>query len=185
MTHQDITNHAHPALQAMTEAIDVGQRACSATFDLNVALAQQVWRSAAAVPYLGVQMMQTLLGYSLLFPLYGMRALQQYQPQVSQPLQQPIVSVGPHTSFYFRGPENRLNVPASTLAEFIQLAQEIDDATWQYHLWRGDYTRWLQTIWQDEELATTAAALEHAELSAHESRARMRDLITQRYALPS
>jgi hypothetical protein len=89
------------------------------------------------------------------------------------------------TSAYFRGPENHLNLPAGNLAEFIQLAQEIDDATWQYHLQRGDYTHWFQIIWQDEELAATAAELEHAELSAHESRVRMQELIAQRYALPT
>ncbi|NTW04202.1 MAG: hypothetical protein HGA19_23540 [Oscillochloris sp.] len=167
----------------MTEAIDVGKRAFSATLDLNMTLAQQGWRSAAAVPYLGVQMIQTMLGYSLQIPLYGMRVWQHYLQQASRPLQQPIVTVGPNTSFYFRGSENRLNVPASNLAEFIRRAQEVDDATWQYHLRRGDYTHWFQTIWQDEKLAATAAELEHAELSAHASRARMQDLIAQRYAL--
>ncbi|NTU78334.1 MAG: hypothetical protein HGA45_02840 [Chloroflexales bacterium] len=209
MTHQGITKQTDQALQAMTEAIDVGKRVFSATIDLNIALAQQGWRSAAVVPYLGVQMMQTLLGYALQFPLYGMRVWQHYLQQASLPLQQPIVTVGPNTqalhewpdalvalqqpivtvgpntSFYFRGPENRLNVPAGNLAEFIRLAQEIDDATWQYHLRRGDYTHWFQTILQDEELAATAAELEHAELSARESRARMQDLIVQRYALPT
>jgi hypothetical protein len=183
MTHQGLANHIDHATQAITEAIDVGKRAFSATLDLNIALAHQGSRSAAIVPYLGVQMMQTLLGFSLQFPSYGMRVWQHYLQQASPRLQQPIVTVGPHTSFYFRGSENHLNLPAVNLAEFIRLAQEIDDATWQYHLRRGDYTHWFQTIWQDEELATTAAELEHAELSAHESRARMQDLIAQRYAL--
>jgi hypothetical protein len=184
MTHQDIANHTDPLMQTMTEAIDGENASCAVTLDLTIVLAQQGWRSAAVVPYLGVQMMQTLLDYALQFPWYGMRVWQHYLQQDSLPVQQPIVTVGPDTSFYFRGPENRLNVPAGNLAEFIQLAQEIDDETWQYHLQRGDYTHWFQTIWQDEDLAATAAAFEHADLSAHESRARMQALIAQHYALP-
>jgi hypothetical protein len=185
MTHQIKINHTNQAMQTVTQAVDVGKRAFSATLDLNIALAQQGWRSAAVVPYVGVQMMQTLLGYSLQFPFYGMRVWRHYLKQPSLPLQQPIVTVGPNTSFYFRGPENRLNVPAGNLAEFIRVAQEIDDVTWQYHLRQGDYTHWFQIIWQDEELAATAAEFEHAELSARESRARMQDLIAQHYALPT
>jgi hypothetical protein len=185
MTRQSLTNHTDHALQTMTEAIDVGKRAFSATLDLNIALAHQGWRSAAVVSYLGVQMMQTVLGYSLQFSLYGMRIWHHYQQQASLPLQRPIVTVGSNTSFYFRGPANRLNVPAANLAEFIQLAQEIDDTTWQYHLRRGDYTHWFQSIWHDEKLAANAAEFEHAELSAQESRVRMQDLIAQHYALPA
>jgi hypothetical protein len=145
---------------------------------------QQGWCAVAVAPYLGVQIQQTLLSYSLQFPFYGMRVCQDHLQQSSLPLQQPIVSVGPNTSFYFRGPQNHLNLPAGNLAEFIRLAQEIDDVAWQYHLWRGDYSHWFQTTWQDEELAASAALFEHAELSAQASRARMQDLIAQHYALP-
>jgi hypothetical protein len=185
MTHQTINNQTDRVLHPMSEAFDICQRACAATIDLNVALAQQGWRSTAVAPYLGFQIMQRLFGLSLQFPLYGMRVWHSYLQQANVPQQQPIVTVGPNTSFYFRGPENRLNSPAANLAEFLRLGQEIDDAIWQYHLRRGDYTHWFHIVLQDEELAATAAQLEHADLSANESRTRMQDLIEQRYALPA
>jgi hypothetical protein len=50
--------------------------------------------------------------------------------------------VSPNRSFYFRGPDGRLNLRAQNLILFLQLAEGIDDATWMYHLRRGDYARW-------------------------------------------
>src|ERR1043166_650106 len=40
--------------------------------------------------------------------------------------------LGPDNSFYFRGPENRLNLRAQNLEVFLDLAQGVDDDTWMY-----------------------------------------------------
>ena len=174
------------ALHIPTEVTDAWQRAFQTTIDLNVQLAQQGVRATAALPFIGYQLMQAMLGASLQLTQSGMRMWQSYLPQASMPrLKKPVVTVGPHTSFYFRGPEGRLNLPADNLARFIQLAQEVDDRTWLYHLRRGDYTHWFRTVIKDEILATTAALLEQADVPAVESRARMRALVEQRYKLPA
>jgi hypothetical protein len=61
--------------------------------------------------------------------------------------------LGEHRSFYFRGPEQKLNLRAHNLATFIRLADGLDDETWLYHLNRGDYSRWIRESIKDEILA--------------------------------
>ena len=46
--------------------------------------------------------------------------------------------------FYFRGQENQLRLRAHNLTMFIQIADGVDDATWIFHLKRGDYSKWLR-----------------------------------------
>jgi hypothetical protein len=91
----------------------------------------------------------------------------------------------PARSFYFRGPDNKLNLRAQNLILFMQLADGVDDATWIYHLKKGDYTRWFRDYIKDDALAQEAAALEHANLSPMESRAKLRATIEKAYTLPA
>jgi len=92
----------------------------------------------------------------------------------------------PERSFYFRGPDGKLNLRAQNLILFQQLADGVDDATWLYHLRQGDYSRWFRESIKDEALATEAEAIESAaELSASESRAGIKAAIERRYTLPS
>ncbi len=92
----------------------------------------------------------------------------------------------PDRSFYFRGPEGKLNLRAQNLILFMQLADGVDDATWTHHLQNGDYTRWFQEHIKDKVLAEQAAALaERRELSARESRAELRAIIEKSYTLPA
>jgi hydroxymethylpyrimidine pyrophosphatase-like HAD family hydrolase len=88
-------------------------------------------------------------------------------------------------SFYFRGPERRLNLRAQNLELFVQLADGVDDETWHYHLRRHDVSQWFRTIIKDESLAAEAADVEtRDDLSPHDSRARIRAAIQRRYTTP-
>jgi HAD superfamily hydrolase (TIGR01484 family) len=92
--------------------------------------------------------------------------------------------LGEDKSFYFRGPEGKLNLRAQNLVLFMQLADGLDDATWLYHLARGDYSRWFGEAIKDEELAAEAAHIEaQPNPDAAESRAHIRAAIEQRYTL--
>jgi Helicase HerA, central domain len=93
--------------------------------------------------------------------------------------------LGTDKSFYFRGPQGALNLRAQNLSLFLQLADGVDDATWLYHLCRGDYSRWFHDAVKDEGLASEAAQIEALSgLPARASRAMIRDAIEQRYTLP-
>jgi hypothetical protein len=92
--------------------------------------------------------------------------------------------LGEDKSFYFRGPEGKLNLRAQNLVLFMQLADGLDDATWLYHLARGDYSRWFGEAIKDEELAAEAAHIEaQPNPDPAESRAHIRAAIEQRYTL--
>jgi hydroxymethylpyrimidine pyrophosphatase-like HAD family hydrolase len=85
-------------------------------------------------------------------------------------------------SFYFRGPESKLNLRAQNLNGFLQLAEGVDDETWLYHLKRGDYTQWFREIIKDEPLAQDAAKVEADDgLSAKDSRGKIKEAIETRY----
>ena len=89
-------------------------------------------------------------------------------------------------SFYFRGPAGQLNLRAQNLMLFMQLAEGIDDATWMYHLRRGDYARWFRDAIKDEDLAAITAGIEtQATLTPAESRRLIKAAIQERYTLPA
>jgi HAD superfamily hydrolase (TIGR01484 family) len=94
--------------------------------------------------------------------------------------------LGPDKSFYFRGPEGKLNLRAQNLMLFLQLAEGVDDQTWMYHLRQGDYSRWFREAIKDADLADEARRRERLpEVSPAESRAGIRAAIEARYTLPA
>jgi hypothetical protein len=84
-------------------------------------------------------------------------------------------------SFYFRGPEGRLNLRAANLVRFRELADGIDDDTWTHHARRGEYSAWLREMIKDPELADEVAALERADAAG--SRRDVLEAIRRRYAV--
>jgi hydroxymethylpyrimidine pyrophosphatase-like HAD family hydrolase len=94
--------------------------------------------------------------------------------------------LGPEKSFYFRGPEDALNLRAQNLKIFVQLAEGLDDATWEHHLRAGDYSNWLGSAVKDDDLAEEAAAIEaDKSLSAAQSRRLLAEAIRKRYTAPA
>jgi hypothetical protein len=89
-------------------------------------------------------------------------------------------------SFYFRGPEGKLNLRAQNLILFTQLAEGIDDGTWTFHLRRGDYSDWFRNVIKDKHLAARAEDVEGlAGASAEESRRLIAEAIEEHYTLPA
>ena len=86
-------------------------------------------------------------------------------------------------SFFFRGPDQALNLRAANLARFVELAGGVDERTWAHHLARGEYTRWLRDMIKDPDLAADVEALQSAGLPPAESRRRALGLIRERYAV--
>lgn len=90
-----------------------------------------------------------------------------------------------HNSFYFRGPHERQNLRAHNLTIFSQLAEGIDEDTWLFHLYRGDYSRWFRDAVKDPYLADQTERIEQrSNLAPGETRDLIRRLIDARYTLP-
>lgn len=88
----------------------------------------------------------------------------------------------PDRSFYFKGPEGKLNLRAQNLVLFAQLADGVDDETWMHHLRRGEYSRWFREKIKDDALADETEAVERdQEISADESRKQIKSVIESRY----
>lgn len=88
-------------------------------------------------------------------------------------------------SFYFRGPEGKLNLKAVNLVRFVEIAEGVDDDTWLHHLRAGDYSRWFRESIKDPELAAEAEAVESDEsLDARASRERLAKAVEARYTVP-
>jgi hydroxymethylpyrimidine pyrophosphatase-like HAD family hydrolase len=92
----------------------------------------------------------------------------------------------PDRSFYFRGPQGKLNLRAQNLQQFLEVAAGVDDDTWAYHFGRADYSRWFRDIIKDSELASAAAAIERDRfLSREDALAALRSAVESRYTLPA
>ena len=84
-------------------------------------------------------------------------------------------------SFYFRGPEGKLNLRAQNLSFFVQIAEGVDDETWLHHLRRRDYSGWVREAIKDGALAEEIARVEESNISAAESRALIKAAIERQY----
>jgi hydroxymethylpyrimidine pyrophosphatase-like HAD family hydrolase len=92
----------------------------------------------------------------------------------------------PDRSFYFRGPEAKLNLRAQNLLQFLEMAAGVDEETWQFHFRRADYSRWFRDVIKDTELAKAAALVERDRfLSREDALAALRTAIESRYTLPA
>jgi hydroxymethylpyrimidine pyrophosphatase-like HAD family hydrolase len=94
--------------------------------------------------------------------------------------------LSPEQSFYFRGPEGKLNLRAQNLMTFLQVGEGVDDETWLFHARRGDYSRWFETMIKDEELAASAREIErNGSEQPAERRKKLRAAVENRYTAPA
>lgn len=95
-------------------------------------------------------------------------------------------NVGPERSFYFRGADGKLNLKAPNLFVFLQLADGVDDETWEFHRTSGDYSQWIRDQIKDNQLADELVPIEaDAAASPKDTRAAIRAAVEARYTLPS
>lgn len=95
-------------------------------------------------------------------------------------------NLGPDRSFYFRGPDGKLNLKAHNLLLFLQMADGVDDETWGHHLRKHDYSAWMRHQVKDDELADEVEAAEgNTTLTPAQSRAAVRAAVEGRYTLPA
>jgi hypothetical protein len=95
-----------------------------------------------------------------------------------------VGSLSEDESFYFRGPEGRLNLRAENLGIFIQMAKGVDEDTWLHHLKQGDYSDWFKRCIKDDDLSAEARKIEKQKgISPAESREQLLAAIANRYTV--
>ncbi len=93
--------------------------------------------------------------------------------------------LGDDKAFFFRGPDDKLNLRATNLVMFLEMADGVDDGTWQWHRERGDFSAWIGTSIKDAELTTELQVIENGPAQAMEARQQVRQAIERRYTLPA
>ncbi len=92
----------------------------------------------------------------------------------------------PDRSFYFKGPEAKLNLRAHNLIMFVRLLEGVDDETWLFHLKNREYSEWFRENIKNDELADAAAEIEgQTKLPAGESKEQIKREIERRFTLPA
>ena len=91
--------------------------------------------------------------------------------------------LGDDKSFWFHGSHGKLNLRAQNVTMFVQMAEGVDEETWQWHRERGDYSRWFASSIKDHDLAAKIAEIEAGSARAHEARQLLREAIEERYTL--
>lgn len=67
---------------------------------------------------------------------------------------------------------------------FLQIADGVDDETWEFHRQKGDYSKWFDACVKDEDLTAAAKQIESLpEIDAREGREMMRAAIEREYVL--
>jgi hypothetical protein len=93
-----------------------------------------------------------------------------------------IGDVGEWHSFYFRGSDKAINLRARNVLQFLEVAQQVDDATWEYHLRAKDYSEWFRHVIRDEELAGEVGEIERdLKLTPEQSRECIKVAVYRRY----
>ena len=94
--------------------------------------------------------------------------------------------LAPEKSFYFTGPEGKLNLRAQNLILFCQIVEGIDDETWFYHLQRNDFAHWFRDCINDDKLADVAElAAMNSDLNSVATKTQIQDAIHRNYILLS
>jgi hypothetical protein len=94
--------------------------------------------------------------------------------------------LGEDKSFYFRGPQGKLNLRAQNMKMFAQLAEGVDEDTWAHHLRQKDYSRWLREAVKDTAIADEVAKIEqNPQLKPPESREQILGALRKHYTAPA
>jgi Family of unknown function (DUF5752) len=81
-----------------------------------------------------------------------------------------LKTVSQDDAFYFyRGVGQSLNTSAKSLTEFVEIVQDIDPASVQFHLERGDFEHWFKFL-GEQSLANQVSGLRNKNISAQELR---------------
>jgi predicted transcriptional regulator len=70
---------------------------------------------------------------------------------------------------------------AKSLREFYDAVKTIDVASLEFHVYRGDFTNWVQTVLKDEALATDLEDARQSELRGESLRKRIAWVIEKHY----
>ena len=90
------------------------------------------------------------------------------------------VPEGSEFSFYVAVGQS-MGLSVRSLKEFYETVKTVDAVSLEFHVYRGDFTNWLQAVVKDDVLAGELDSLSHGELKGENLREKLVALIEKRY----
>lgn len=84
---------------------------------------------------------------------------------------------------FYVGVDKPLGFSAQSLAEFYRTAKQVCSDSLDFHLYRGDFERWLSDVCKDTELSESVGSLKTAGLRGEELRKAMLKAIDAKYGV--
>lgn len=82
--------------------------------------------------------------------------------------------------YFFTSIGNYIGVSASSLKEFLEKIGEVNVKSLEFHLYRGDFEKWINEVLQDKELATQIGKLQGFGLTGDALRVRLSVAVSNR-----
>jgi DNA-binding Lrp family transcriptional regulator len=84
---------------------------------------------------------------------------------------------------FYVGVDKPLGFSAKSLEEFYRLIRQVCSDSLEFHLYRGDFERWLREVFEDVELAEDFANLKKTELKGEDLRKAVLKVIDAKYGV--
>jgi hypothetical protein len=83
--------------------------------------------------------------------------------------------------YFFTSIGNYTGASASSLKEFMEKIKEVNVKSLEFHLYRGDFEKWMAEVLQDEELAGEVKRLQRLNLSGNGLRDQLSYVVSRRF----
>ncbi|MEM3579658.1 MAG: DUF5752 family protein [Candidatus Bathyarchaeia archaeon] len=82
--------------------------------------------------------------------------------------------------YFFTSIGNYTGESASSLKEFMEKINEVNVKSLEFHLYRGDFEKWINEVLQDEELAAEFRKVQKSNLTGEVLRNQLHEIISRR-----
>jgi hypothetical protein len=83
--------------------------------------------------------------------------------------------------YFFTSIGNYTGVSASSMREFMEKINEVNVKSLEFHLYRGDFEKWVNEVLQDAELAADIRRLHGLNLSGDVIRGQLYSTVSRRF----
>ena len=83
--------------------------------------------------------------------------------------------------YFFTSIGNYTGVSAASLKEFMEKISEVNIKSLEFHLYRGDFEKWLSEVLEDHELASEIKRLQKFNLSGENLRNQVQITVSRRF----
>jgi len=83
--------------------------------------------------------------------------------------------------YFFTSIGNYTGVSAASLKEFVERINEVNVKSLEFHLYRGDFEKWITEVLEDRKLAEDVGKLQKTNLLADHLRNQLYAIVSKRY----